>query len=231
MGMVYWLWSENAFLRYKAEHPGFVRESGPLTEELSDLLDWTSLIVVAGSILGSIAYHWFRRRRWRRRPIPVAILILYGETGAAVTVIGLYAIARAIDAYVWESHCFWFELLTFFTTIYIGIIAFAHAVQEYGFCAFALKDEVELSAEQLEEARRLILDKKEIAAQRYCQQVAASKQAGREIFYNLRDTLCEQYPEKFPERTVGGRISRGCLFWVLVSLGVIIIIFIILAFS
>jgi tRNA A-37 threonylcarbamoyl transferase component Bud32 len=229
MGMVYWLWSENAFLRFQVEHPDYVRKPGPLSDKFRQGLLFMNFYFPLA--FGGLAYHWFRRRRWRRQTISVAVFAAYGTAGAAITLFGLCMGAWAIDAYVWEGHAPWDDIFELIIFTYIGTTIIAHALREYEINAFGTKDEAALSTDQFDEVRRLILDKKEVAAKRYCKRKAASKRAGLEIFYNLRDALREQFPEKFPERTVGGRFRSGCLISLLVILGVIAVATVILAFG
>ncbi len=221
LGTVYWLWSENAYLRYHAEHPDYVRTTGSITAELNKER-WLSILFIfflAATIRPAIV--WCRRRRMRRQPVPLAVIVAIAAGGVVATLLSLNWLARTIDAWVWE-HAIPMNLYLIWLWTSIGVYAIRHAVREYEMRTFGKNDEAILSNEQLDEARRLILGKKESAALTYCQQMAASKLVGEEIFGNLRDTLREQYPDKVLTNSwLRGALLLLIIMFCLIPLGIL----------
>ena len=247
LGVAYWLWAENAFLRYKAEHPEYVRKPGIIEKEVRQLFKYGSWVCILGSNCLVFFASWFRRRRRRHRPVPIAILLAYGTVGVAFILFVIYTCARSIDAAVWEGHTWpggqfwWVEYLSVclpyvacLAAAWLGMSMVIQAVREYEISAFGTIDESTLLPEQLETARSLILDKKIVEAVKYCKQVSSSKSAGLEMYHNLKHALVEEYPDKFPELTLTGFIKtwllRSALFSFLIVGGMILAIYIISRF-
>jgi hypothetical protein len=230
LAAIYWLWSENAFLRYKAENPEHVREAGVASQRLVAirtlyflaLLGWTAFFISFGS--GQRDVGWFRRRRRKGKPVPPNVIGVYGVLGAAITILGLVFTRLAIDAHIWEGTSIWGNVVEISLILYLGITVVIHALREYEIMAFASKM-VELSKDQEHEVRGLILDTKEKAAEALCREFTGSKRDAHELFCNLRDALVEEFPDRFPRlaMTPNERVARGCLSLCLM-LGIAILI-------
>lgn len=230
LSAAYWLWSENACLRYMAAHPDYVRDAGPFTKRAEELSAWNFYLLITLCCCSGAGYHWFRKRRAKQKSVPLSVIAAYGLVGALLTLYGMRLGAAFIQAQVWEQRDAWPDLTIVLFIIYFGVTFILGTVKEYEFSSFGVTEDSELTPEKVEEAHRLISEKKYTEAQRYCQRHAATRAAGREFFFNLRDALREQDPEKFKDLTLGSRFSRGCLIGVgavfaAILIGILLVVF------
>ena len=100
---VYWLWSENAFLRFVAANPDYVPEAGPMTASLQSA-ELLFALLFYSILFGAFAFYWHARKRKRTgEPVKQMILLAFAGLGVVNLGVSLFYLSRWIDARIWEA--------------------------------------------------------------------------------------------------------------------------------
>jgi len=159
LGVSYWLWAENDYLRYKLEHPDHVRRPGPrAAQELS-----LSYIALYSMLVLVVIREWFGNRLASSKVAGVAarhgLLVAAALTGVSAALLSLYALFKAVDTLVWVREEVWHHVLLYCGVFWTGVLFCWDAARAYEFHEFGSphRRPVDLSEDEQREINELLI--------------------------------------------------------------------------
>jgi serine/threonine protein kinase len=208
LSIVYWLWAENSYLRWTADHPNHEKRPGPYSSFLEQIYEISIFVWLGVMFAQANLTRQSNMLRREGRAIPDRWLAVITVAGGLGVMWGIFVAMKIIDAYVWEDHSLIKGFVWTYVCCYFGTVVLIQAFREIEKSTFGSPDPdtlAALSSEQRTELERILLNQelthseRVICAIKHHRQHSGAKLAeARNTIIDLLAELQSKHPDELP---------------------------------